>query len=460
MHPSMEPLRCRQHRDRAAVRASEWCEAGRCAPPTSVTWLRLAAREAHAVAARRWRRRARGNTRRADHRPSASSAWASCSTLVACEAEVAFALASAAEGTRLPTALGGAVPIARGRGASAGDCRPAPALETARRGASALPNSRARRCTRLRLPPPGGRTGRVARHCPGSACRRVHEPCVCLKNVKTATSASRHPGTTSDHTRVYTAYHKRSERTPRVAARARVPQAAARHVSLYCVNPSPVWTVHPRHESPRPAALPPRSGGPGPITNGACKPHHESEPHLAVLIVSPLPAARGCSAPCQCLSLANLPRCRRSLLFSAKSPRQDLRGAARRAALHRRHLRGRAHSARAGGRAQVGRASCTARPLSGSLRWTWIRACRRSCAPGRSHGPGGVHGRRGGSPSSPCLADHGTVYVLVCWGRAFGGGLSRAQIVPSNVRGILVRGPRSSRRPTSALREGPAAWDM
>ena len=31
MHPSMEPLRCRQHRDRAAVRASEWCEAGRCA---------------------------------------------------------------------------------------------------------------------------------------------------------------------------------------------------------------------------------------------------------------------------------------------------------------------------------------------------------------------------------------------------------------------------------------------
>ena len=213
MHPSMEPLRCRQHRDRAAVRASEWCEAGRCAPPTSVTWLRLAAREAHAVAARRWRRRARGNTRRADHRPSASSAWASCSTLVACEAEVAFALASAAEGTRLPTALGGAVPIARGRGALAGDCRPAPALETARRGASALPNSRARRCTRLCLPPPGGRTGRVARHCPGSACRRVHEPCVCLKNVKTATSASRHPGTTSDHTRVYTAYSTTRDRS-------------------------------------------------------------------------------------------------------------------------------------------------------------------------------------------------------------------------------------------------------
>ena len=63
-------------------------------------------------------------------------------------------------------------------------------------------------------PPPSQRAhGACRAHCPGSACRRVHEPCVCLKNVKTATSASRHPGTTSDHTRVYTAYSTTRDRS-------------------------------------------------------------------------------------------------------------------------------------------------------------------------------------------------------------------------------------------------------
>ena len=202
VHPSMEPLRCRQHRDRAAVRASEWCEAGRCAADIR-----------DMVAPRRERSSRSRSPPLATAREGEYAQGRSSPISLVCVGQLLDTRCVRGRSRFCPRVSGR-------RHASAHSARWCGAHREGpwRLGRRLPPGSRsgdraARRFRPPQLPreemhaappPPSQRAhGACRAHCPGSACRRVHEPCVCLKNVKTAASASRHPGTTSDHTRAH-----------------------------------------------------------------------------------------------------------------------------------------------------------------------------------------------------------------------------------------------------------------